>query len=94
MRGEQDKVIQKWSRKFRDVLVLVFNMFPRPFSAKGVVDLTGKVENALHSKSKSAAVHQKETKIDQKGRSASATISRRHCIDHSQKWKVLDLSID
>ena len=63
MRGRRDKGIQKWSRKFRDILVLVFNMFPRPFSAKGVVDLTGKVENALRSKSKSAAVHQKETKL-------------------------------
>ena len=37
--------------------MLVFNMFLRPFSAKDVVELTGKVENALRSKSKSAAVH-------------------------------------
>ena len=86
-------MIQKWSRKFRDILVLVFNIFPRAFSAKGVVDLTGKVENALRSKSKSAAVHQKETKLNQKGRSASAIMSRGRCIDHPQKWKVLYLSI-
>ena len=53
----RDKGIQKWSRKFRDMLVLVFNIFPRPFSANDVVELIGKVENALRSKSKSAAVH-------------------------------------
>ena len=88
MRGRRDKVIQKWSRKFRDVLVLVFNMFPRLFPTKGVVDLIGKVENALHSKSKSAAVYQKETKLNQKGRSASAIMSRRHCIDHPQNVEI------
>ncbi len=74
--------------------MLVFNMFSRPFSAKDVVELTGKVENALRSESKSAAVHQKETKLNEKGRSASAIMSRRRCIDHPQKWKVLYLSID
>ena len=67
VRGRRDKVIQKWSRKFRDILVLVFNIFPRPFPAKDVVKLTGKAENALPSKCKSAAVHQKETKLDEKG---------------------------
>ena len=56
-----------WSRRFRDILVLVFNMFPRPFPAKDVVKLTGKAENALRGKSKSAAVHQKETKLNEKG---------------------------
>ena len=37
---EEDKIkgVQKWSRKFRDILVLVFNMFVRPFSAKDVVE--------------------------------------------------------
>lgn len=51
---EEDEIkgSKKWSRKFRDILVLVFNMFPRPFPAKDVVELIGKVENALHSKSK------------------------------------------
>ena len=35
VRGRRDKVIQKWSKKFRDILVLVFNMFLRPpYSAK------------------------------------------------------------
>ena len=57
MRERRDKGSQQWNRKFRDILVLVFNMFLRPFSAKDVVELTGKVENALRSKSKSAAVH-------------------------------------
>ena len=75
-------------------LVLVFNMFPRLFPIKDVVELTEKAENALRSKSKSAAVHQKETKLNKKGRSASAIMSRGRCIDHPQKWKVLDLSID
>ncbi len=72
MRGRRDKGIQKWSRKFRDILVLVFDMFLRPFSAEDV-ELTGKTENALYSKSKSAsaAVHQKETKLNEKSRSAS-----------------------
>ena len=74
--------------------MLVFNMFPRPISAKDVVELTGKVENALRSESKSAAVHQKETELNEKGRSASTIMSRRRCIDHPQKWKVLYLSID
>ncbi len=70
VRGRRDKGIQKWSRKFRDILVLVFDMFLRPFSAEDV-ELTGKTENALYSKSKSAAVHQKETKLNEKSRSAS-----------------------
>ena len=67
MQGRRDKGTQKWSRRFRDILVLVFTIFLRPFSAKDVIELTGKAENALRSKSKSAAVHQKETKINEKG---------------------------
>ena len=94
VRGRRDKGIQKWSRRFRDILMLVFNMFLRPFSAKDVVKLTGKTENALRSKSKNAAVHQKETKLDEKDRSAGAIMSRKLCIDHPQKRKVLYLSID
>ncbi len=74
--------------------MLVFNMFPRPFPTKSVIDLTGKIENALRSKSKSTAVHQKEAKLNEKSRSASAIMLRRRCIDHPQKWKVLYLSID
>ncbi len=90
-KGEEDEIkeIQKWSRKFRDILMLVHNILPHPFSAKDVVvKLTGKVENALRSKGKSAAVHQKETKLNEKGRSASAIMSRRRCIDHPQKWNA------
>ena len=87
-------MIQKWSRRFRDILVLVFDMFLRPFSARDVIKLIGKAENTLRSKSKSAAVHQKETKLDKKGRSAGAIISRRRYINHPQKRKVLYLSID
>ena len=94
VRGRRDKGIQKWSRRFRDILVLVFNMFLRPFSAKDVVKSIGKAGNVLRSKSKSAAVHQKETKLDEKGRSASAIMSRRRFINHPQKRKVLYLSID
>ena len=94
MREKREKGTQKWSRKFRDILVLIFNMFPRPFSVKDVIKLTGKAENTLRSKSKSAAVHQKETKFDEKGRSTGAIMSRRRCIDHPQKRMVLYLSID
>ena len=72
--------------KFRDILVPVLNIFPHPFSAKDVVvKLIGKVENALPSRGKSAAVHQKETKPNEKGRLASAIMSRRLCINHPQK---------
>ena len=74
--------------------MLVFNIFPRLFPIKDVVELTEKAGNALRSKSKNVAVRQKETKLNEKGRSASAIMSRRRCIDHPQKWKVLYLSID
>ena len=48
---DEIKGIQKWSRKFRDILVPVPNILPHPFFAKDVVvKLTGKVENALRSK--------------------------------------------
>ena len=85
---EEDKMkgIQKWSRKFRNILMLVHNILPHPFSAKDVVvKLTGKVENVLPSKGKSKAVYQKETKLNEKGRSASTIMSCRRCIDHPQK---------
>ncbi len=57
-KGEEDEMkrIQKWSRKCRVILIVVTKIFPYPFSAKDV-ELTGKVENALRSKSKSAAVY-------------------------------------
>ena len=41
MRGRRDKGIQKWNRGFRDILVLVFNIFLRPFSTKDVIKLIG-----------------------------------------------------
>ena len=92
---EEDKIKgSKSGARSSDILVLVFSMFLRPFSTKNVVKLTGKAENAFRSKSKSAAVHQKETKLDEKGKSAGAIMSRGRCIDHPQKWKVLYLSID
>ena len=53
MRGRRNKGIQRWGTKFRDILVLVFTMFLRSFSARDVVKSTEKVENALRSKSKS-----------------------------------------
>ena len=53
--------------------MLVFDIFLRPFSAEDV-ELTGKIENALYSKGKSAAVYQKETKLNKKSRSASVII--------------------
>ncbi len=37
-------------------LVLVFNMFPRPFPAKNFVKFIEKAENTLRSKSKRVAV--------------------------------------
>ena len=69
-------------------------MFPRLFPIKDVVELTEKAKNALRSKSKNAAVRQKETKLNEKDRSTSAIMSRRRYIDYPQKWKVLYLSID
>lgn len=75
---EEDKIKgSKSGARSSDILVLVFTMFLRPFSAKDVVELTGKAEHALRSKSKSVAVHQKETKLNQNGRSAGAIMSRR-----------------
>ena len=68
---------------------------PHSFSTKDViVKLTGKLENTLRSESKSTAVYQKEIKLNEKGRLASAIMSRRRYIYHPQKWKVLYLSID
>ena len=78
---EEDEIkrVQKWSRKSRNIVVRGFQMFPRPFPAKRGCESTGKVQNALRSKSKSrsksAAVHQKETKLNEKGRSARKDIT-------------------
>ena len=47
--------------------MLIFNIFPRSFSTKNVVNLIEKVENTLRSKRKRAVVHQKETKLNEKG---------------------------
>ena len=67
--------------------------FPSP-DKDDVIEFTRKIENALHSKSESAAVHQKETELNEKRRSAGMIMSCRRCIDYPQKWKVLYLSID
>ena len=93
MREKGDKGIQKWNRKFRDIL-LVFNIFFRPFSAKNVVELIEKIKNTLRSKSKSPAIHQKKIKFNKKNRSINAIISRERRINYSQKRKILYLSID
>ena len=58
----------------------------------GIADFTGK--NALRKESQDATVYQKETELDEKGRSAGAVMSCRRCIDHSQEWKVIYSSID
>ena len=55
---EEDKIKgSKSGARSSDILVLVFTMFLRPFSAKDGVKFTGKAENALRSKSKRAAVY-------------------------------------
>ena len=54
------ETIQKWNRKFKNILILVFNIFLRPFSVKNVVKLTEKTENILRNKNKSATIHQKK----------------------------------
>ena len=52
----------------RDTGARLYNV-PHLFPAMDVVvELTGKLENALHSESESTAVHQKETKLNKKGR--------------------------
>ena len=50
--------------------------------------------HAVRSKSKDATIHQKETKFDQKGRSAGTVVSSRRCTYHPQERKVLYISID
>ena len=34
---DEIKEIQKWSRKFKNILIPVSNIFPHPFSTKNVV---------------------------------------------------------
>jgi len=66
-----------------------------PFSNKdGVVELTGKIENALRKESQDATVHEKEIELDEKGRSAGTFMPRRCCTDHQQEWKILYLPIN
>ena len=44
---------------------------------------------AVRSEIKDAAIHQKVTELDQEGRSAGTTVSRRRCAYHPKEWKVL-----
>ena len=77
-------MVQKWNIKVRerrdkgdpemeqevqrDTGARLYNV-PYLFPAMDVVvELTGKLENALRSESESTAVHQKETKLNKKGR--------------------------
>ena len=86
VRGRRDKRDPEVEQEFQRYIGARLYNVPHPFPAKDVVvELTGKLENALRSESKSTAVHQKETKLNEKGRSASAIMSRRRCINHPQK---------
>lgn len=61
-------------------------IFPRQFSDKDdVIELIGKVENALRRKSKSIVVYRKETEFNNKGGSAGAILLREHYINYPQK---------
>ena len=83
VRGRRDKGDPDVEQEFQRYIDARLYNVPRSFSAKDVVvELT---ENALLSESKSTAVRQKETKLNEKGRSASAIMSRRRCINYPQK---------
>ena len=56
MRGRREKVIQKWSRKFRDRPNTRLYILPRLFPIKDVIELREKAGNALRSKSKNVVV--------------------------------------
>ena len=72
-------------QKFQRYINTYLYNIPYSFSIKNVIiKLIEKLEYALRSKSKNTAVHQKETKLNEKGRSASAIMSRRRCINHPQ----------
>ena len=67
VRGRRDKGDPEVKQEVRRYVGARLYNVSHPFSAKDVViELTGKLENALRSKSKSAAVHQKETKLNEK----------------------------
>ena len=86
VRGRRDKGDPDVEQEFQRYIDTRLYNIPHSFSAKNVVvELTVKLENALFSESKSTAVRQKETKLNEKGRSASAIMSRRRCINHPQK---------
>lgn len=65
--------------------MLIYNMFPRPISIKNVIELTKKVKNVLRNESKNATIHQKKIKLNEKNRLINAIVSRKRCINHSQK---------
>ena len=88
------KKIQKWKKNFKDILIRLYNIL-YPFFVKDVViELTVKLEYILHSENKNTTIRQKETKFNKKNKSINAIILRRRCINYSQKWKILYLSID
>lgn len=83
---ERDKGYPEVEQEFQRYVSAHLYNAPYPFSVKDVVvELIGKLENALRSESKSTAVRQKEINLNEKGRSASAIMSRRRCINHPQK---------
>ena len=65
VRGRRDKGDPEVEQEFqRDTGARLYNV-PHPFPAMDVViELTGKLENALRSESESTAVHQKENKLN------------------------------
>ena len=86
MRGRRDEGDPEVEQEFQRYIGARLYNVPYPFSTKDVVvELTGKLKNALRSESKSTAVRQKKTKLNKKGRSAGAIMSRRYYINHPQK---------
>ena len=61
VRGRRDKGDPEVEQEVQRYIDTRLYSVPHPFSAKDVVvELTGKLEHALRSESKSTAVHQKE----------------------------------
>ena len=70
VRGRRDKGDPEVEQKVQRYTGARLYNIPYPFSTKDVIELIGKLENALRSESKRIAVYQKETKLNEKGRSA------------------------
>ena len=83
MRERRDKGDSEVEQEFQRYIGARLYNVSHPFSTKNVVvELTVELENTLLSESKSTAVRQKETKLNNKGESASAILSHRRCINH------------